>query len=229
MKTPKLDYKSIATAGIGLLVLAGFAFLSFYLARTVFNNDQLRTTIEQAGIFAPLVLILAKSSTLIIAPLGGTLIYVIATTLFGFEKALLYTTLGDLLGSAVSFLISRHFGKQIAFKLAGKKSEKLIRKLISKIEDKRWLVAARMAGMQDFVNYAAGFMSISFMTYMMLVVITQIPLNFILVSISSFPEHSWPARILYGLLGLMYLIGIGVFYHRFTSKTDHIVKPKGSL
>jgi len=229
MKKLNLDYSSIVAGLMGLVMLGLFGYGAYFLSTQVFEGDKLSILVEQAGIFAPLVLILAKSSTLIIAPLGGTLIYVVATTLFGFQKALLYTILGDLLGSAVSFWIARIWGKTLVEKFAGKKSLAVIHKLIKKIEDKRWLLAARMIGLQDFVNYAAGFMKISFMSYMGLVLITQIPLNLFFVSIATFPKQSWPARIIYIFLGIFYLIGVGLFYQKFTGKKDHITKPKGEM
>lgn len=225
MKLPKLDYTSIISGAIGLLLLGMLGYLAYFLVNSVVGNNQLENIIQQAGIFGPLVLIVAKASTLVIAPIGGTLLYVIATTLFGFKQALLYTVLGDLLGTVISFWIARWWGRKLVKKFAGQKSLDVIDRLIKKIEDKRWLITARIIGLQDFVNYAAGFMKISFTTYLLIAIVTQIPLNLLMVSIATFPQLGGKAKIVYVIVGMMYLLAMGLFYQKFSGSKNHITKP----
>lgn len=91
----------------------GLTIGAIYLFARFLGVDELRERIAAAGIWGPLIVILLKASTLVIAPLGGSPLYPIAGAAFGFWRGFIYTFLGDLLGTTIAFYISRVFGRKI--------------------------------------------------------------------------------------------------------------------
>src|SRR3989344_4048792 len=103
--------KSEILRNVFILILAVAAIYGFSIFLGIEN---IRDRVEDAGIFGPLFLIVLKALTLIIAPLSGTPLYPISGALFGFTKGFIYMTIGDILGTSVSFYISRIFGRKVA-------------------------------------------------------------------------------------------------------------------
>lgn len=85
----------------------------------MFDLDQVQRTIEQAGVWAPLILIAAKASTIVIAPLSGSPLYPIGGALFGFWKAFGLLVAGDMVGGSIAFFLSRIFGRRIVDTMMG--------------------------------------------------------------------------------------------------------------
>ena len=69
-------------------LIAIFVFL--FLLFQFFDIKELRLYIEAAGIWAPLMLILTKASTIVFAPLSGSFLYPLAGALFGFPNGFFY-------------------------------------------------------------------------------------------------------------------------------------------
>lgn len=78
-----------------------------------FELSEVQAKIEEAGVWAPLLLVAAKASTIVIAPLSGSPLYPIGGALFGFWKAFGLLLLGDMLGGSIAFFLSRIFGRRI--------------------------------------------------------------------------------------------------------------------
>lgn len=86
----------------------------------VIGFDGIKEKVASAGIFGPVLVVVAKASTLVFAPLGGLPIYPIAGVLFGFTKGFFLTLIGDMLGATISFYISRWFGRTVVQYLLSK-------------------------------------------------------------------------------------------------------------
>ena len=89
------------------------AIIIFIILGSQIDLSFINVYIERAGIWAPLLFILAKSSTIIFSPLSGTPLYLFAGTMFGIEGAIIYSALGDFLGFSFLFLVSRRYGKSV--------------------------------------------------------------------------------------------------------------------
>jgi uncharacterized membrane protein YdjX (TVP38/TMEM64 family) len=107
----------------------GFVILCFVLFARYVDIEQARIQIENAGWYAPFLLILVKASTIIIAPLGGGPLYPIAGALFGFWKGSALLIIGDAIGGAVSFFLSRRFGRAFVERMLGETDGMLPRAL----------------------------------------------------------------------------------------------------
>lgn len=152
--------KSSYTTIIGIAVLIG----AFIIASLFIPLDTAQEYVASTGIWAPLVLILLKATTIVAAPLSGSPLYPVAGILFGPWFGILYIVLGDLLGSVISFFISRIYGRRIVNILLDEKSEKYVDAVLTYMEDTRGFIIARIifAPLPEVVSYASGFTKIPF-------------------------------------------------------------------
>jgi len=159
--------------------------------------EGLHQFVERAGIFAPLVLIVLKMLTIIIVPLSGGPVYAIAGAAFGFWKGIALTFLGDVLGFASAFYLSRFFGRRILAVFIPPVQFPLIDKIIAQGSVPKSFLKARLAftGFPEVFAYAAGLTKIPFWIF----IIAQLALH-------------TPAAMLVVLFGNALLTGNPVFF-----------------
>lgn len=160
-----LTRRQIITSLIGLGLMYGGIFALFQY----FDLADVRSTIESAGIWAPLVLIAAKASTIVIAPLGGSPLYPLAGALFGFWYGTLLLIIGDAIGGAIAFYISRMFGRQVAEKFIGNEKTFLSQALGMMGTTKGFLIA-RFCFMPipELTAYGAGLTRLHFLPFIVI-------------------------------------------------------------
>lgn len=100
---------------VGLLGVV-LAFVGLYLgvreyASFVFDADELRLWIGQFGVFAPAVFILLQATQVVVAPIPGQVVALVAGYLFGSLAGTVYSMIGVLLGSAIAFTLSKRYGR----------------------------------------------------------------------------------------------------------------------
>ncbi|TSC85571.1 MAG: hypothetical protein G01um10148_957 [Parcubacteria group bacterium Gr01-1014_8] len=139
-----------------------------YFAIQTYGNDSLRTWIEGAGVLGPVILIAAKASTIIFAPLSGALLYPLGGALFGFWKALVYLVIGDAIGGTVAFYISRRLGRAFVERMVGDSG--LLGRILSMMGTVKGFLITRvlLITAQDIVAYAAGLTRLSFLPYIVI-------------------------------------------------------------
>jgi len=101
------------------LLLAGVvlaAFVGLYLgvrryAPFVFNAQALRTWIAGFGVFAPLVFIFLQAAQVVVAPIPGQVVALVAGYLFGPVYGTIYSLTGVLIGSAIAFSLAKRYGR----------------------------------------------------------------------------------------------------------------------
>lgn len=142
---------------IALIVVLSIA--SFFI-----DLNAMRHSIEEAGIWAPILYILAKTSTVVFAPLSGTALYVFSVPLFGFWKGVLYSFVGDLIGAVITFYLSRSFGRPVVRYFAGKKNMDYIENALEVMSTPKGFLSMRLAAlsMPEIASYAAGLTTINF-------------------------------------------------------------------
>ncbi|MBB6646455.1 TVP38/TMEM64 family protein [Halobellus ruber] len=102
--------------GIALIVAVSVAFLGLYVAARryapfVFDAAELRLWIAQFGIFAPLVFVFLQALQVVVAPIPGQVVALVAGYLFGPVAGTVYSLTGVLIGSAVAFSLSKRYGR----------------------------------------------------------------------------------------------------------------------
>ncbi|MBV0926276.1 TVP38/TMEM64 family protein [Halomicroarcula limicola] len=108
--------------GVVGLVFLTIAFVAAYLgarqyAPFIFDAQALREWISQFGVFAPLVFVLLQALQVIVAPIPGQILALVAGYLFGPVAGTVYSLAGVLLGSAVAFSLAKRFGRPLVERL----------------------------------------------------------------------------------------------------------------
>ncbi len=144
--------------GLGITILAILALVFFV------DMSKVRTWVEQAGIWGPLLFILLKTSTIVIAPLSGSPLYPLVGLLFGFWPGILYVEIGDFLGYTISFFISRFFGKQIVAKFISDKEESILTRVMDHASTTKGFFQATLTlfAMPELLSYGAGLTKIKY-------------------------------------------------------------------
>jgi uncharacterized membrane protein YdjX (TVP38/TMEM64 family) len=172
-----------------IMEIVWFAILVFLFLSSIklIKSGQLQETLESFGIFAPIVLVLLKAVTLVIAPLGGTPIYIIAGALYGKYIGLALALFGDVLGSSICFGLSRKYGARILGTFAGSQNTSKILDTVSVLNSTRSFIKARLGfiSLPELLAYATGLSSISFWTFSFINFLFYLPVDFGLVFAGS--------------------------------------------
>ena len=190
--------------------------LLFVVSIQMIKSGSLVTQIDSFGIWAPIIFVLLKISTLVIAPLSGTPLYFIAGSLFGNLNGLILSLLGDFLGSTICFFLSRFYGHRIVKTLAGDKFFEKVMNTVVVLKDSKSFIKARITliVMPEILAYASGFSKINFLTFSFINIIFYLFVDFVEVFFGSqiiviMAEHTF---LFYSLISLVTIIGFWLLY-----------------
>jgi len=146
---------------VALLVLA-IAFINQV------GIEQVRANVAQFGIWAPVILLLLRLTSIVIPVLPGTAYSVLAGGLFGFAQGLLIIAIADLLACTSNFFIAKRYGRSFVQKLVGQKFMVKVDSLGQNyLERNVFLVTGLlMTGLFDFVCYAVGLTQMGWRKFM---------------------------------------------------------------
>jgi len=142
--------------------------LFLYLVVKYLSVDDIRTYIDGTGVFAPLILVIAKVATIVFAPLSGAPLYVLAGVAFGFGKGFALMFIGDAIGASIAFYISRIWGRKILSYFVSEKGLPIVEKLVVHMGEFKAFLKARIffAGLPELFAYASGLTNVSFSVYL---------------------------------------------------------------
>ncbi len=145
--------------GYFLLAMAATILLVWWLnepvAALLHSADDLRAWLADLGPLAPLIYVTFYVAQILIAPLPGSFLSVLAGYLFGFWNGLLLSLLGLTIGATLSVVVARRFGRP------------LLERFFSRVELLRWERKLRLRSplvwyvfflfpVPDLVIYVAG-------------------------------------------------------------------------
>lgn len=177
--------KKIKESIQGAVILLFFIAL-MYLSLKVVGSENMQESIANSGAFGPILFMILKAATIIIAPLGGRPLYVVAPSLWGFWPAFIYIFIADTFAYAVIFLISRKFGKKVMRYFVTDKDMHKVDEVLKTFGTWQYFVAARFIA-SEFAGYAAGLTKIPYYQYMAVVV----PANIIAIGFALFIGHTF--------------------------------------
>jgi uncharacterized membrane protein YdjX (TVP38/TMEM64 family) len=159
----------------------------FVISIKMVRGGELQSQVASFGIFAPVLIIILKMTTLVIAPLGGTPLYILSGALFGNLKGFLICLSGDILGSAACFFISRKYGNKVVRFFAGEKFFKQIQSFLSLLENTKSFLKARFAliKLPEIFAYAAGLNRVNFWKFIFIQTVFFIPIDFAFVFLGT--------------------------------------------
>jgi len=126
------------SAGVIVLVIVvavAVGVLGFLLAPR-FHRDLIAGWVRGAGAWGPFVLLAVQAGQILLAPIPGFFVPVLAGLFYGPIGGSLITMAGSLLGSAAAYWIGRSGGRPVAERLVGEES---VRKAQSLFAGKRWI------------------------------------------------------------------------------------------
>lgn len=155
--------KALVANVLWIIVILGL----IYVSTSYFGGSDIRAKVESVGIWGPAVLIIAKASTLVFAPLGGAPLYPVAGALFGTQSGFIYVMLGDAIGSTLCFFLGRKFGRRIVHRFVTGSGMPIIERLLGHMGTTRGFIETRIffIGLPEAVSYAAGLTRLPFRTF----------------------------------------------------------------
>lgn len=159
----------------------------FVFSIKMLRSGELQASITSLGVIAPIVAVLLKMATLVIAPLGGTPLYVISGAVFGGIWGFALMFLGDILGSTACFMISRKYGSRFIKALAGARNAEKIGETVKILEGTRSFIKARIGfvTMPELLSYAAGLSKLNFWKFSIINALFYLPVDIILIFLGS--------------------------------------------
>ncbi len=202
--------------GVTILVLIGLTF--------IFDIEALKSWVINAGVWAPLLFIGLKATTIVIAPLSGSPLYPLVGLLFGFFPGIFFVALGDFLGYTIAFCISRFFGKAFAHRFISKNQTGLLARVVDRIGDGKGFFYASLAlgVFPELLAYGAGLSRLPYLKFIFILWPITLVTSTLLVlfgSIINPDSGSFAASVLVPMLfgGVLILVG-GTLFLRYMEK-----------
>ncbi len=208
-------YKDIIENVMGLVIVFVVIFVAFYF----FKLSDVQSFVDRFGMWAPVVFLLTKASTIVFAPLSGSPLYPVAGALFGFWKGFWILIIGNMLGGTIAFYIARIYGVKITERFI-KSETSFMKKILHQLGTLKGFVFARICfiPMPEIVCYAAGLTKMSFLQFFLVHLIIDIPVTAAFVGAGAlFTFHLSPLIILaLFVLGTIATVLGGAWFYKQT-------------
>lgn len=206
---------------IGIAVTIGLLFIvSLFI-----DIETMKAFVIQAGFWAPLLFILLKASTVIIAPLSGGPLYPIVGLLFGFWPGILFVLIGDFLGYSGAFLISRIFGYPFVRKMIASNERSMLAKIVRHVGTTKGFIHMCLTcfALPELISYGAGLSKLPYWKFIGIL----LPLSFIASSVLVFAgsalgatDHPLYITLLVPVFGGVVMLAGGWLFLRGVNSKD---------
>lgn len=162
MRSPKI-IKLIELSLIVLLVVLAIWFVNRV------GIEQIRANVAQFGIWAPLVVMLLRLSSIVLPVLPGTAYSILAGGLFGFWQGLIIIAIADLIACTANFYIAKRYGRNLVQKLVGQRFMDKVDSIGQNYLERNFFLVTGllMTGLFDFVCYAVGLTQMKWRGFML--------------------------------------------------------------
>lgn len=172
-----------------LIGFASFIILTLLLTFAIeaIGAERLRALVADAGTFAPLLYLVIRAVTFIIAPLSSGPLGFSAGVLFGLWPGLLLTLAGEVIGGSANFWIARRFGRGVVTRFVGREGMGKVERFYEQASHPLMLVYARLFlfAIYDFISYAAGLTNLKYRHYLLVTVVAGLAPTGIAVGIGA--------------------------------------------
>jgi uncharacterized membrane protein YdjX (TVP38/TMEM64 family) len=166
---------ALLLAVIAALVWAGFALAPW------FTRERMTALVRGAGAWGPAILLAIQVAQILLAPIPGVFVPVLAGFLYGPIVGPLVATVGTVLGSIVAYWVAGKAGRPLVERWVG--AEKLDR-AHALIGGKRWLALAALFlvpfSPSDALCFAAGIVGLPPKRFFLAVLLGRLPKDFAL-------------------------------------------------
>ncbi len=177
--------------GVGMIVLviailAAVTVLCFALAPH-FHPKRIEAWVRGAGAWGPLLLLGVQAAQILLAPIPGFFVPVLAGVLYGPVVGPLITMGGSILGSGAAFWIGRSGGRPVAERLVGAEA---VRKAQLLFAGKRWLALVPLFlfpfSPADALCFVAGIIGMEAKKFFLAVALGRLPKDAIVAASAAF-------------------------------------------
>jgi uncharacterized membrane protein YdjX (TVP38/TMEM64 family) len=171
----------VLAAAIGALIVWWQPIYDF-----VANQEAVRAWIEGLGAWGPVAIILLEMIQALLAPIPGQAIEAVSGYLYGPWLGTLYPLIGMAIGSLITFLLARRFGRPLVIRLIGKQSmdrmDDLVRRGGALFFFLIWLLPFAP---DDLACVAAGLTSMPTRQFLILMLVGRLPGVFVSVWVGA--------------------------------------------
>ena len=170
-----------------------------------FGIAQLRSQVEQWGVWAPVGIFVLRFTSVIIPALPGTAYAILAGGLLGFGKGAAVVCFADICSCSLSFWLSRRYGRNLVKRLVGEGFMYRIDNFSQRHLERNFflMTGCLMTGFFDFGCYGVGLTKAPWSKFL--------PALLISIALSSPPFVAIGAGILEGGARLLIFALLGVF------------------
>ncbi|KTG09054.1 hypothetical protein AUR64_14730 [Haloprofundus marisrubri] len=167
--------------GVLVAVLVVVAVVLLYLlarqyAPFVFDADELRAWVEQFGYLAPAVFVLVQIVQVVVAPIPGQAVALVAGYLFGPVAGTVYSITGVLIGSAIAFLLADRYGRTFVEDILHEDVVDRFDEFVDRVGFPGLVVFVVIPGLpDDAVCFLAGLTKWRLRTFMVAIAIGRLP------------------------------------------------------
>jgi uncharacterized membrane protein YdjX (TVP38/TMEM64 family) len=209
-----------ALFGAGVLVLLEFITGDLDVA-------DIREWIRDLGFWGPILLIAVLAVAMVIAPIPNPPFMIAAGIAWGTFLGVVYSVIGQLVGSIIIFWLSRKFGRRFIPRLIGPEGADRVDRLALQMGPQLVFWWRMMPISFDFAAYAAGLTTMRFPQFVVLVGIGSIIPTTVVVGFGDSFGKSWQALAATGSLVVLAVSVLGfVFYRQFRAE---IGRPREAL
>jgi len=204
--------------------------LAVLLALVLFVDlESLRSQIEKAGPWAPILFILLKASTVVIAPLSGGPLYPLVGAFFGFFPGLIYAIIGDFIGYTAAFFISRRFGYPLVRKFIEDDDRGILPKIVRHVGTPKgfFLACITLGFAPDLLSYGAGLSKLRYPVFIAIIAPLSAIVSTVLVlfgaTIAGADTFSY--MLILPVVGVIVMGAGAYFFYQALTKKDPSVPP----
>jgi uncharacterized membrane protein YdjX (TVP38/TMEM64 family) len=152
--------------GVAVAVIAVVALTFFVDIETIQN------LIKEGGAWTPILVILLKASTVVIAPLSGAPLYPLVGAFVGFWPGILYVILGDALGFTIAFFISRYFGYPVVRKIIAHNEHGMLSKIVKHVGTMKGFLQMCLTcfALPELISYGTGLSKLPYWKFILVMV-----------------------------------------------------------
>ncbi|HKW50626.1 MAG TPA: VTT domain-containing protein [Candidatus Eisenbacteria bacterium] len=169
-RRPSVGLILAAVAIAGAIVAVGFALAPY------FQRARIEGWVRGAGAWGPFVLLAVQALQILIAPIPGFFVPVLAGLFYGPVVGPLITMAGSLLGSGAAFWIGRSGGRPVAERLVGAEA---VQKAQNLFAGKRWIALVPLFlipfSPADGLCFVAGIIGMDAKRFLLAVALGRLP------------------------------------------------------
>ncbi len=204
--------------GIAAIVL-GIAILFIVWEPTLPTQATVEHWVQKFGAAGPLAVIGFIALEVVIAPIPGGFIPITVGALFGVWPGVLYTWIGNVIGSLLAFAIARSVGRPLVTRFVKPTTLARLDTFLHRSPKLLWVMYSLPVFPIDVITFAVGLSAISFRRFALVMGLGFVVSQFILTTVGErlLTASGWQRMVVAGIAVLV-VLGTLIIEHHFSEK-----------